>query len=60
MIQVDQIDVNSKAQVNEFILFPFQLYKDVPQWVPPFLMDIRAMLNRRSKKTAGSECIINN
>ncbi len=45
MVKVDQIDVNSKAQVNEFIMFPFQLYKDVPQWVPPFLMDIRAMLN---------------
>jgi len=28
-----------------FIHFPFDLYKGHPQWVPPFIMDVKTMLN---------------
>lgn len=45
MIQTEVIDVRNKAQVNEYISFPFRLYGKVPQWVPPFYTDMRAMLN---------------
>lgn len=46
MIEVNLIDTSSKQQVNEFIEFPFKLYADCPQWVPPFRSDIRTMLDR--------------
>ena len=45
MINVQKIDVKNKKQVNQFVMFPFSLYKDCPQWVPPFIGDIKLMLN---------------
>jgi len=45
MIQVQQIDVSNKSQVNQFIQFHYDLYKNCPQWVPPFYSDIKTMLN---------------
>ncbi len=45
MLKVEKIDVRSRAQVNRFIHFPYKIYKDVPQWVPPILIDRRAQLN---------------
>ena len=45
MVEIQQIDVNSKKQVNEFVQFHYDLYKSCPQWVPPFYADIKMMLN---------------
>ena len=45
MVKVEMIDVNSKAQVNRFIEFNYQLYRKCPQWVPPFYSDMKTMLN---------------
>lgn len=45
MIQIQQIDVTSKTQVNQFIQFHYDLYKNCPQWVPPFYSDVKVMLN---------------
>ncbi len=45
MVTVDKVDINSKAQVKEFVDFHFNLYKGCPQWVPPFREDIRIMMN---------------
>lgn len=47
MLQVEKIDASNKAQVNEFLHLPFRLYKDCPQWVPPFIGDIKMMMNRK-------------
>jgi len=47
MITVEQIDLSNKKQVNEFIQLPFRLYKNHPQWVPPFIDDIKLMLNKK-------------
>jgi len=47
MIEVKFVDTHSKQQVREFVEFPFTLYADCPQWVPPFRSDIRAMLDRK-------------
>jgi hypothetical protein len=43
-----QIDLNNKKHVRDFLALPFQLYRDIPQWVPPLEMDdrIRLDLNR--------------
>jgi hypothetical protein len=46
MLTVQQVDTSNKAQVEQFIRFPFQLYKDCPQWVPALLMDARLPLQR--------------
>jgi hypothetical protein len=45
MLTVEQIDPQSKPQVERFIRIPFQLYANHAQWVPPFISDIRVMLN---------------
>ena len=46
MVQVELIDTRSKPDVNRFIRFHYDLYKGCPQWVPPFVGDIKLMLNR--------------
>jgi len=45
MLTVDKIDLSSKSQVNDFVMFHYNLYKNCPQWVPPFVSDIKTMLN---------------
>jgi hypothetical protein len=45
MLQVDKIDTGDNKQVNEFVMFPFRLYQNCPQWVPPIISDIKVMLN---------------
>lgn len=47
MLKVEKINVNSRVQVNRFIRFPYKIYNDCPQWVPPILIDRRAQLNPR-------------
>jgi len=46
MIKIEQVDTTSKSQVDDFVKFPFTLYTDTPQWVPPIQSDIRIMMNR--------------
>lgn len=45
MISVEKVDLSSKKQINDFIMFQFDLYNGVRQWVPPFISDIKLMLN---------------
>ena len=45
MVEIHQVDVHSKADVNRFIQIPFELYKGHPQWVPRFIVDVQTMLN---------------
>jgi hypothetical protein len=47
MYSVEKIDTSSKSQVNQFVQFHYDLYKDCPQWVPPFYTDLKMMLNRQ-------------
>jgi hypothetical protein len=44
-MHITQIDLSNKKQVKGFLDLPFQVYKDIPQWVPPLRMDDRARLN---------------
>lgn len=41
MVTVETLDRKNKKAVDEFIKFPFQIYKDIPQWVPPILSDMK-------------------
>ena len=47
MVNIDVVDLNSKKEKNEFVMFPFDLYKDVSQWVPPFISDMKIMLDQK-------------
>jgi hypothetical protein len=40
-----QIDLNNKKQVDDFLRLPFSVYRDIPQWVPPLQMDERFRLS---------------
>ena len=46
-MELIQVDTSSRAQVRQFLRLPFDLYRDVPQWVPPLAPDARRMLDRR-------------
>ncbi len=45
-MDIFQIDTGNKRDVKRFLDFPFQLYRAVPQWVPPFDTDAKRMLDR--------------
>jgi len=46
MIQIDQVNPSNPRDVQRFITFPFRLYQNTPQWVPPFLDDSKLYLNK--------------
>lgn len=45
MISIHKIDLKSKSEIDRFVQFPFDLYAGHPQWVPPFIVDIKTMMN---------------
>ena len=45
-MKVIEIDTNKRSQVKTFLDLPFQIYRQVPQWVPPIDFDARRMLDR--------------
>jgi hypothetical protein len=47
MVTIQLVDTKDKAQVRQFVEFPFRLYKDCPQWVPPLFTDSYLQLNRK-------------
>ncbi len=47
MIIIEKIDTKNKTQKRKFIQFHYDLYRNTPQWVPPFKMDIELMLNKQ-------------
>lgn len=47
MLAVEQIDTETRKQVQRFIDVPFRIFGNHPQWVPPIRIDIRASLNRK-------------
>jgi phage anti-repressor protein len=47
MVQIESIDTLNKGQVSQFVKFHYTLYKNCPQWVPPFISDVNMMLNKQ-------------
>jgi hypothetical protein len=45
-MDIIKIDTNHARDVRRFLNFPFELYRRIPQWVPPFAGDARRMLDR--------------
>jgi len=46
MIETRLLDTRQKADVERFVRLSFRLYRGHPLWVPPLLMDARALLQR--------------
>jgi hypothetical protein len=42
-----EIDTEDRRLVKQFLQLPFQIYSDIPQWVPPLASDARRMLDKR-------------
>lgn len=45
MLKVSGVDITNKQDLKKFIYFPFALYKNCPQWVPPLVSDIYKSFN---------------
>ena len=48
MVEIIEVDTADKAQARQFLQLPFEVYQDVPEWVPPLAM------TQHSDSTAGS------
>ena len=46
-MKIRKIDTDNKSDVQRFVRFPFDLYANCPQWVPPLLSDATGMLDRQ-------------
>lgn len=46
-MQIIRLDPQDHQQVHRFIDFPFKLYRDSPQWVPPLVGDMYAIFDRK-------------
>ena len=47
MLSIEKVDTSSKDQVKRFVEFPYRLYRDCAQWVPPLFVDAYLPLNRK-------------
>jgi len=47
MLSIEKVDTANKKPVRQFVEFPFRLYQNCPQWVPPLLVDSYLQLNRK-------------
>ncbi len=45
-MHIRKLDTQKSADVKSFIRFPFRLYKNSPFWVPPFLNDMKKVMDR--------------
>ncbi len=46
MVTIEEIDLLSKPQVKAFVQFQYDLYKGEKNFCPPFINDIKLMLNK--------------
>ncbi len=47
MITIQQVNLESKSEVNAFVQFQYDLYKGCPQYCPPFRNDVKTMMNKK-------------
>jgi GNAT superfamily N-acetyltransferase len=45
-MEIRRVDTTKRSDVRSFVHFPFDLYRDCPQWVPPLLSDEFKALDR--------------
>ena len=47
MQEITVKSVSNKSELNQFIKFPWKIYKNDKHWVPPLLMEQKALLNKQ-------------
>lgn len=47
MSSLNIIPVSSKSEFNKFLKFPWKIYSNHPNWVPPLLFDLKKVLNKK-------------
>lgn len=47
MVEIRQVNLESGAEIKQFIQFQYDLYKDCAQFCPPFRADIALMMNKK-------------
>ncbi len=47
MAQIEVFPVRNNKDFKAFLRFPWKIYKDDPNWVPPLLIEMKEKLNRR-------------
>ncbi|UCC86029.1 MAG: hypothetical protein JSV81_14360 [Anaerolineales bacterium] len=45
-MRVRKLDISQARDVRQFINFPFELYRECSQWVPPILPEMKLVLSR--------------
>jgi hypothetical protein len=43
-LTIQKVDLQNRRQVHDFVYFPFHLYRNCPQWVPPLVSEAFAAL----------------
>jgi len=46
-MKVRRLDTENRRDIRRFVEFPFDLYEDCPQWMPPLVSSVKATLDRR-------------
>ncbi|MCK5267932.1 MAG: hypothetical protein KAR07_07185 [Spirochaetes bacterium] len=44
---IEIVEVKTKKQIRDFIRFPWEVYKNDDNWVPPIIFDMKNTLNRK-------------
>lgn len=47
MVQISKIDTSRRRDARRFVLFPFELYREAPYWIPPLRSDALGQVDRR-------------
>jgi hypothetical protein len=45
--RLEIVPVTNTREVREFIHFPWRIYRNDPHWVPPLILDVKTLINRK-------------
>jgi len=45
--QIEIVPVDGPRRLRDFIMLPWKIYRGNPDWVPPLIMDMKKLLNRK-------------
>ena len=49
---IDIIEVNSDKDMKDFLQFPFALYRNCSEWVPPITKEEKAVFDKQNSTTS--------
>jgi hypothetical protein len=57
MLEICEVTPSDGKSINEFVDLPFRLYRNVPQWVPPFRSEMAKILRKQHPFFGYSEAV---